>query len=68
MPEVTDQYIRVPVTLRRANDIIRTIAISAGEGISALYSVNRKTILTYLFKRSKGWDMAKAKIWIEAHK
>ena len=67
MPEVTDKYIRIPVKKRLPSDKIRTITISAGKGIKALYSINRKIILTYLFLRSKGWTMAKAKKWVKEH-
>jgi HK97 family phage prohead protease len=68
MPEVTTNYVRIPVRNRTATDKIRTITISNSQGIKALYSINRKVVLTYLFARSKGWTMAKAKAWIAAHK
>jgi len=68
MPEVTDKYIRIPVAKKKKGDRIRTITISAKEGIKALYAGNRKKIVTYLFLRSKGWTMAKAKKWIKDHK
>lgn len=67
-PEVTSKYIRIPVASPQKSDQIRTITISAKEGISALYAYNRKTILTYLFSRAKGWNMAKAQAWIKSHK
>jgi len=68
MPEVTDKYIRIPVAKKKKGDRIRTITISAKEGIKALYAGNRKKIVTYLFLRSKGWTMAKAKKWVKDHK
>jgi len=67
MPEVTNKYIRIPVKKKLSSDKIRTISISATQGIKALYSINRKLILTYLFLRSKGWTMAKAKKWVKGH-
>ena len=66
-PEVTEKYIRIPVAARKPNDRIRTITISSSQGILALYAGNRKKILTYLFKRSAGWTMAKARAWVKAH-
>ncbi len=67
MPEVTDKYIRIPVARRKQGDRIRTITISSSKGIKALYAGNRKKILTYLFLRSKGWTMPKAKKWVKEH-
>ena len=67
-PETTDKTIRIPVARRQKNDKIRTITISSKRGIKALYAVNRKKILTYLFSRAKGWTMAKAQAWIKSHK
>ena len=68
MPEETDKFIRIPVATRQDNDKIRTITISESKGILALYAVNRKKILTYLFQKSKGWTMAKAQAWVNEHK
>jgi len=67
-PEVTTHYIRIPVANRQSGDVVRTITLSAKQGIKALYAVNRKKILTYLFDRSKGWTMEKAQAWVKAHK
>jgi len=67
-PETSAKFIRIPVASPQKSDQIRTITISAKEGISALYAYNRKIILTYLFSRAKGWDMAKAQAWIKSHK
>lgn len=66
-PEVTTNYVRIPVAAKEKGDNIRTITISAKEGIKALYAVNRKLIVTYLFQKSKGWTMSKANTWIKAH-
>jgi len=67
-PEISNQYVRVPVAQKQSGDTIRTITISAKQGIKALYAVNRKKIVTYLFSRAKKWTMAKAKAWIKSHK
>lgn len=69
MPEITRSYIRIPAHNREKKDNIVTITISASKGIKALYSVNRKVILTLLFDRNKkyGWNMKKAKEWKQAH-
>ena len=63
-PEETDEYIRIPV---RECEITATIDISKDEGIKALYCGKVKKIATYLFLKSKGWDMEKAKKWIAEH-
>jgi len=69
MPEVTDNYVRVPVGGGvKEGEEVRTIDVDSGEGIKALYAVNAKEIRTYLFAIDKGWTMGKAKEWIEKHK
>jgi hypothetical protein len=67
-PEVTEHYVRIPVSARQSGDRIRTITVSASQGIKALYAANRKKILTYLFARSKGWTMSKARAWVQSHR
>ena len=67
-PEVTEDYVRIPVANQKEGDRIRTITISEDEGIKAIYAGNRKVVLTYIFDRSKTWDLAKAKKWVEDHK
>ncbi|GAH75726.1 unnamed protein product, partial [marine sediment metagenome] len=67
-PEVTEDYVRIPVANKEEGDRIRTITISEDEGIKALYAGNRKVVLTYIFAKEKDWDLAKAKKWIEDHK
>ncbi len=57
-PEETDEFIRIPV---RTCEVTTTIDISKKEGISALYCGKEKQVRTYLFKKDKGWTMAKAK-------
>jgi len=67
-PEETSEFIRIPVDNgNHDGHRIRTIEISANEGISALYCGTDKVIMTYLFDKSKGWDMAKAKAWVKEH-
>ena len=64
MPEVTEMYIRLPVSPKQPKDKIRTIIVSRSRGIKALYAVNRKVIVTYLFNRSKGWTIDSARAWL----
>jgi len=63
-PEETDEFIRIPV---RDCKVTATIDISKKEGISALYCGKEKQVRTYLFRKDKGWTMAKAKEWIKEH-
>lgn len=64
-PEETEQYIRIPVG--NECEVTATINISEKEGIKALYCGKEKRIRTYLFLKSKGWTMDKAKKWVEEH-
>ena len=64
MPEVTTNYIRIPVKRKRKENELRTITL--GKGIKALYDVKRKIIVTYLFDRTK-YTMKKAKEWVKKH-
>lgn len=67
-PEETDEYIRIPVDRGdHEGHRIRTIDISTEEGIKALYCGNCKKVITYLFAKSEGWTMAKAKAWVKEH-
>ena len=63
-PEETDEFIRIPV---RSCEVTATIDISKKEGISALYCGKEKQVRTYLFRKDKGWTMAKAKAWVKEH-
>ena len=63
-PEETTDYIHIPV---RECEITATIDISKDEGIKALYCGKVKKIATYLFLKSKGWTMEKAKKWVSEH-
>ncbi len=67
-PEETDDFIRIPVDRgNHEGHRIRTIEISAKEGISALYCGTDKVIMMYLFRKDKGWDMVKARAWVKEH-
>lgn len=66
-PEETERYIRIPVSEGHEGHKIRTIVVSEEDKISALYCVDDKEIITYLFD-SDEWDMESAEEWIEAHK
>ena len=67
-PEVTENYVRIPVNT--TCKITATITISAKEGIKALYCGKEKKVRTYLFDRRPpyNWTMEKAKKWIQEHK
>jgi HK97 family phage prohead protease len=69
-PEETDDFIRIPNPKddkTHEGHKIRTIQIDTGQGITALYCVDCKIIVTYLFDKAKGWTMAKAKKWVADH-
>jgi len=70
MPEQTDKNIRIPVSGeagKHTDHKIRTIVISDKEGIKALYCIDDKKIITYIFAKNKDWDMETAKKWVEEH-
>jgi len=64
MPEITKNYIRIPVKRKRKSNELRTITL--GKGIKALYDVKRKIIVTYLFDKTK-YTMKEAKEWVKKH-
>lgn len=66
-PEETERWIRIPVSEGHEDHKIRTITVSEGDKISALYCVDDKKIITYLFDTDE-WDMESAEEWVEAHK
>ncbi len=51
-PETTENYIRIPISEGHDGHRIRTITISAEQGIKALYCGTCKVVKTYLFDRS----------------
>jgi len=69
MPEITRSFIKLPAHNRQKGDQIVTITISKSSGIKALYSVNRKVIITLLFSRNKShkWTMKRAQEWKSSH-
>lgn len=67
MPEDTGKTIRVPVAAATQGHRIRTIVLSRDQGIKALYDVDEKKIITYLFLKDKDWTMATAKEWVSSH-
>ena len=67
-PEETNDYFRIPVdTGDHEGHRIRTIDISASEGIKALYCGTDKVVMTYLFDKSKNWTLEKARAWVKEH-
>jgi len=69
-PEETDKYIRIPVKGeegKHKGHKIRTIIVSAKEGIKGIYCIDCKKIITYIFDKGKDWTMEKAKKWMKDH-
>jgi len=68
-PETTENYHRIPVDDpdKHKGHKIRTITVSAKKGIKALYCVDCKKIITYLFDKDK-WTMEEAQRWVDEHK
>lgn len=67
--ETTASLHRIPVPAESGehdDHKIRTIDISKDDGIQALYCVDCKTIITYLFDKDE-WDLDEAKKWVEEH-
>jgi len=67
MPETTENYHRIPISDGHGGHEIKTITVSEGEGIKALYCTDCKEIVTYLFDVDK-WTMGEAQEWVEDHK
>jgi len=68
-PETTENYHRVPVPGEEGKHDghkIRTITISDEKGIKALYCVDCKKNITYLFDKDK-WTMEEAEQWVRDH-
>lgn len=66
-PETTADYHRIPVSTGHEGHEIRTITVSAEDGIKGLYCIPCKEIFTYLFDVDK-FTMAEAEAWVEDHK
>jgi len=75
-PEETEDKIHIPVRDKGdfVNDSFRTIDISKDEGIRAVIGKLKSdpagptVVQKYIFDKSKGWTMDKAKKWVEEHK
>jgi len=68
MPEENERTIRIPIKPLPEGHKVRTIVISREQGIKALYDVNDKKIVTYLFAKANGWTMSSAQEWVRNHK
>ncbi|MCK5016454.1 MAG: HK97 family phage prohead protease, partial [Candidatus Peribacteraceae bacterium] len=71
-PEETDDYIRIPVKGeegKHKDHEIKTIDVDKGKGIKALYCVDDKVIITYLFDKDNDekWTLASAQEWVDEH-
>lgn len=69
-PETTAEYYRVPVPGeegKHEGHQIRTIDVSAEKGIKALYCVEDKKIITYLFDKSMWESMGECQAWMKDH-
>ena len=71
-PEETDEYFRIPVKGEEGKHDghkIRTIDVSKEKGIKALYCIDCKKIITYLFSKDDkfGWTMESAQDWVDEH-
>ncbi|MAH46909.1 hypothetical protein CMI37_13850 [Candidatus Pacearchaeota archaeon] len=68
--EETEDYIRVPNPKddgdHKGHDV-KTIDIDKDKGIKALYCVDDKVVMTYLFSKEEGWILSSAKEWVEEH-
>lgn len=64
----TENYVHIGVDEGNHTDHkIRTITLSASEGIKAHYCVDCKKNTGYLFDKTKGWTHEKAAKWVEDH-
>jgi len=66
-PETTEDYHRIPVSIGHDGHKIRTIDVSKEQKIKALYCVDCKEIVTYLFDTGT-WTMEEARDWVDEHK
>ena len=67
-PEENDKEIRIPAKGQEGkhkDHPIRWITVSEEKGIKGLYCIKDKLIITYVFDKSKGWTMEKAKKWMK---
>lgn len=69
-PEETEEYYRVPVPGeegKHTDHKIRTIDISKEKGIKALYCIDDKVNITYMFDKSKWKSMKECQDWVKEH-
>ncbi|KKN28569.1 hypothetical protein LCGC14_0852990 [marine sediment metagenome] len=71
-PEETDDQIRIPVKAeegKHKDHPIRHITIDSKKGIKALYCIDDKVIITYLFDKDndENWTLASAQEWVDEH-
>lgn len=70
--DVTENYIRYRLRDPKAFTSLRTIVLSADQGIKAvvgrLKGDKKTTLQNYMFDRDKGWTPAKAKEWVSQHR
>ncbi len=70
MPEETKAFVHLPVPSeagKHSGHKIRGKLISKKEGISSLFCVDHKVIITFLFAKEKGWNLSKARSWLKSH-
>jgi hypothetical protein len=64
----TEGYVHIGVDEgKHGEHKMRTISISASQGIQAHYCVDCKKVTGYLFDKKKGWTHEKAAIWVKEH-
>ena len=66
--EPTNIRVRVGVDIREhVGHTVRSVVIDKGAAIKALYCVQDKLLVEYLFRRSRGWDEQSAIKWAGQH-
>ena len=71
MPEESKDFVHIPVPGeegKHSGHKIRTKTISKKKGISALYCIDDKKVITFLFAKTKGWTLKKAQDWVRKRK
>lgn len=68
-PRITENYIRLDAPNTKYSEHkdhpLRTITLSRKDGIKALYCIQCKKIIVFLFSKDKEWTMAKARKWVK---
>lgn len=68
MLDENDKNVRIPLPgeiCKHIDHKLRTMIVNAEEGVKALYCVNEKRIVAYIFAKNKGWDLDKGKAWVK---